>query len=151
MEKLKIDSGIKKIEVNDNGEYITVNLSDNKFFENFNNFVSWMNAKQESVSAQEKAIQEKYADQDTKGINFDLIAETTALYKEICDDASRQLDGMFGSDCMKKVYPYVESPGFELIIGFLDEITPLLKKFAAERNQVINTKYNRNRKGARSR
>ena len=51
---------------------------------------------------------------------------------------------------MKKVYPDVQSPGFDLIIEFLDEITPLLKKFAAERNQYINTKYNRNRKGARS-
>ena len=150
MEKLKINSGLKKIEVNDNGEYITVNLSDNTFFENFNNLMDWMDAKQVYIDEKEKVLQEKYADQNPGEINIKIITETAALYKEVCDEASAKLDGMFGYGCMKKVYPDVESPGFDLIIEFLDEVTPLLKKFAAERKQYINTKYNRNRKGARS-
>lgn len=151
MEKIKINSGLKKIEVNDNGEYITVNLSDNTFFESFNNFMDWMDAKQEYIAEKEKALQEKYADQKPGEINIKLMTEESALYKEVCDEASAKLDGMFGAGCMKKVYPDVESPRFDLIIEFLDEVSPLLKKFAAERNQYINTKYNRNRKGARSR
>ena len=29
---LRVDSGVKRIEVNDNGDYIAVNISDNSFF-----------------------------------------------------------------------------------------------------------------------
>lgn len=42
---LRVDSGVKRIEVNDNGDYIAVNISDNSFFKRFDDFVAWLNAK----------------------------------------------------------------------------------------------------------
>ena len=37
---LRVDSGVKRIEVNDNGDYIAVNISDNSFFKRFDDFVA---------------------------------------------------------------------------------------------------------------
>ena len=46
---LRVDSGVKRIEVNDNGDYIAVNISDNSFFKRFDDFVAWLNAKNEEA------------------------------------------------------------------------------------------------------
>ncbi len=156
VEKLRLDSGIKKIEVNDDGEYISINLSDNTFFDRFNKFINWFDEKQVEVDKKSKELAEKYSkeseagENEEKDLNFEKITDLTSLYKDICDDVSKQMDNLFGDNCLRKVFPDVQSPGFELIIDFLDAIAPILKKYAQERNEKINLKYNRSRKGARS-
>lgn len=156
MDNLRLSSGVKKIEVNDAGECIFVNLSDNTFFERFNNFIDWFDKKQVDVEKKSMELEKKYSDKeigDEETANkfiFEKFADSTTLYKEICDDVSKQLDSLFGEGCLQKVFPDVQSPGFELIIAFLDAITPLLQKYAQERNEKINLQYNRKRKGART-
>lgn len=157
MDSLRLDSGVKKIEVNDAGEYISINLSDNTFFDRFNGFIDWFDKKQIEVEQKSAELKEKYPNDKSDGeadgkakFNFEQFADYTKLYKEVCDDVSNRLDDLFGDNCLQKVFPDVQSPGFELIIDFLDAITPYLKKYAQERNEKINTKYSRNRKGARS-
>lgn len=134
---LRVDSGVKRIEVNDNGDYIAVNISDNSFFKRFDDFVAWLNAKNEEA--------DRIAN-DSSGDFTERFGEYDALCKEAC----AELDSLFGSGCCKKVFPDVESPGMELIADFLDQIIPILQGFATERNQKITSKYSPNRKGARS-
>lgn len=150
MEKLRLDSGVKKIEVNDDGEYISINLSDNAFFDRFNGFINWFNEKQIEVDNKCKELAEKYSNQEEEEFSFEKFSDSASLYTAICKDVSNHLDSLFGDGCLKKVFPDVQLPGFELIIDFLDAITPYLEKYAKERNEKINLKYNRNRKGARS-
>lgn len=134
---LRVDSGVKRIEVNDNGDYIAVNISDNSFFKRFDDFVAWLNAKNEE------------ADRIANDSSGDF-TERFGAYNALCKEACAELDSLFGSGCCKKVFPDVESPGMELIADFLDQIIPILQGFATERNQKITSKYSPNRKGARS-
>lgn len=154
MEKLRIDSGVKKIEVNDAGEYITVNMADTTFFKRYSDFLTALEGKQTDVDAKADELSRKYPDaqieSDNGDINVEMIADIVDLYKELCDWTSAELDKLFGAGCCRKVFPDVESPGFDLIVDFLDAINPILQKFANERNEKINLRYNRNRKGARS-
>lgn len=151
MDKFRLDSGVKKIEVNDDGEYISINLSDSVFFDRFNNFIKWFNEKQVEAENRCNEISAKYEENsaEDEGFNFEEFSDTTKLYKELCENTCAELEKLFGDGCVRKVFPDVELPGFELIISFLDAITPLLQKYAKERNEKINTRYNRNRKGAR--
>ena len=124
---LRVDSGVKRIEVNDNGDYIAVNISDNSFFKRFDDFVAWLNAKNEE------------ADRIANDSSGDF-TERFGAYDALCKEACAELDSLFGSGCCKKVFPDVESPGMELIADFLDQIVPILQGFAAERNQKITSK-----------
>lgn len=153
MEKLRIDTGVKKIEVNDTGEYITVNMADNTFFTCYRDFLRRLDEKQLDIDRKAKEFPQKYPDEEkeeSEEINIDMISDIVDMYKEVCDWTCAELDKLFGAGCCRKVFPDVESPGMDLIGDFLEAITPILQKFANERNEKINLRYNRNRKGARS-
>lgn len=46
MDKLRVDSGIKNIEVNDNGDYISIPISDTAFYERFGALIKNFEKKQ---------------------------------------------------------------------------------------------------------
>ena len=134
---LRVDSGVKRIEVNDNGDYITVNISDNSFFRRFDDFVKWLNV---------KTVEADKISQDTES-DF---SERFNAYDALCRESCKELDALFGEGCCRKVFLDIESPGMELVADFIDQIIPIIQGFATERNQKITSKYSPNRKGARS-
>ena len=148
MDKLRVDSGIKNIEVNDNGDYISVPIRDTVFYQKFADIIKKFDNKQGDIDRRYAELEEKHkgkSDDDIDALS-DSIDLYSALCKEICDD----LDGLFGEGCCRKVFVGIQNPGVDLIGDFLDQITPLLNQYIEEQNQKINFKYNRNRKGARS-
>lgn len=149
MEKLRIDSGVKRIEVNDNGEYIAINLSDNSFFERFKNLIKWFEDKNKELNAEEDKADETASAKNEKP-NLDEIFDRAKKYKDLCDSTCVQIDKLFGEGCVRKVFPDVESPSLDLLDDFFEAITPLLQKFANERREKIQLRYNRRRKGSRS-
>lgn len=151
MEKLRIDSGIKRIEVNDDGEYICIPINDASFYERFGNILKWFDDKQIDIERQVKEFSEKHQDdKETEGVNVEAAMDAINMYSNLCKEVCSQLDELFGEGCCRKVFPGIQSPDIELIWDFFEQINPILQKFAQERNQKINLKYNRNRKGARS-
>lgn len=148
MDKLRVDSGIKNIEVNDNGDYISIPISDTTFYERFGNILKYFDSKQADIEQQAKELADKHqgkADNDTE-----VIVDTVKMYSELCKEVCSELDKLFGDGCCRKVFVGVESPSIELIGDFFEQITPLLQKYADERNAKFNMKYSRKRKGARS-
>lgn len=150
MDSIRLDSGVKKIEVNDFGEYITVNLSNNQFFDQFRLFVLWLDEAQKAIEEKAAQIEQKYADEPQDEVNIHKVVDSMMLYKELSDEISSKLDGFFGTGCLRKVFPDVESPGMDLIYDFLDAVTPYLQKYAQEHGAKFDARYNRSRKGARS-
>ncbi len=148
MDKLRVDSGIKNIEVNDNGDYISVPIRDTVFYQKFADIIRKFENKQDDIDRRYAELAEKHKDKPEEDIEAlsDSIDLYVTLCKEICDD----LDGLFGEGCCRKVFVGIQNPGVDLIGDFLDQITPLLNQYIEEQNQKINFKYNRNRKGARS-
>lgn len=148
MDSLRVDSGIKNIEVNDNGEYISIPVSDAGFFEKFADLIRSFENKQEEIEKQAKELSEKHKDEEENSV--DAIIDSVKLYSELCQYTCTELDKLFGEGSCKKIFVGNSIPGIELIMDFFKQITPFLQKYAQERNQRINLIYNRNRKGARS-
>lgn len=147
MDSLRVDSGTKVIEVNDAGECICIPVGDASFFERFGRVIKSFEEKQGEYEKRAQELSEKYKD---KPDDADAIADSIQLYLEICRDTCAELDRLFGEGCCKKVFVGVDNPGVELIGEFLEQLTPLLQKYAQERNEKISLKYNRRRKGAES-
>lgn len=147
MDKLRVDSGIKNIEVNDNGDYISIPISDAAFYERFGAAMKSFEQKETEYSQKAKGLSERHKDKPDDDV--DMIVEGIGLYSELCKDTCAELDKLFGEGCCRKVFVGIENPSVELIGDFFEKITPLLNQYAKERNQNINLMYNRNRKGAR--
>lgn len=148
MDSLRINSNIKTIEVNDAGECISIPIGDTTFFERFGNIIKYFEQKKEEIDRQEKELSEKYEGKPEDDI--DRVMDAVRYYSELCREVCVQLDKLFGEGCCRKVFAGIEAPGVELIVDFFEQITPLLQKYFNERNQQINAKYNRARKGANS-
>lgn len=148
MDKLRVDSGIKNIEVNDNGDYISIPISDASFYERFGALLKNFERKQIDAQKEVDALSEKHKDKPDD--DTDAIVDTIQFYSDICRYTCAELDKLFGEGCCRKVFVGIENPSYELIGDFFEQITPLLNQYAKERNDRINLVYNRNRKGARS-
>lgn len=147
MDKLRVDSGIKNIEVNDNGDYISIPISDAAFYERFGVLLKNFEQKQTEVEQKAAALSEKHKDKSTDDV--DAIVDIAQFYSELCRYTCAELDKLFGEGCCRKVFAGVQNPSVELIGDFFEQITPLLNQYAKERNQKIDLMYSRNRKGAR--
>ncbi len=148
MDKLRVDSGIKNIEVNDAGEYISIPISDTAFYERFGSIMKNFEQKETEYNQKVKELSEKHKDKPKDDV--DMIVDGINLYSGLCKDTCAELDKLFGDECCRKVFVGIENPSVELIGDFFEQITPLLRQYAKERNQKIDLMYNRNRKGARS-
>lgn len=148
MDSLRVDSGIKKIEVNDDGEYINIPVHDVSFFERFGEIAKSFEQKEVEYSKRADDLAEKHKGKEKA--DADAIADTVAMYADFSRDMCAELDKLFGEGCCRKVFVGIENPSVELIGDFLDQITPLLNQYGRERSEKINLMYNRGRKGARS-
>lgn len=148
MDKLRVGSGIKNIEVNDNGDFISIPISDAAFYERFGVLLKNFEQKETEYSQKAKELSEKHKDKPND--NVDMIVDGIEFYSTLCKDTCAELDKLFGEGCCRKVFVGIDTPSVELIGDFFEQITPLLNQYASERNQKIDLMYNRNRKGARS-
>ena len=57
-----------------------------------------------------------------------------------------QLDNLFGEGCCKKVFGDIVPTPY-IMADFFDQMTPILNKYANDRQAKIAEKYNRNRTG----
>lgn len=146
MDSLRINSNIKTIEVNDAGECISIPMGDTTFFERFGSIIKYFEQKKDEIDRQGRELSEKYKEKPEDDI--DRFMDAVQYYAALCREVCEELDKLFGEGCCRKVFSGIESPGVELIGDFFEQITPLLQKYFSERNQKINAKYNRARKGA---
>lgn len=146
MDSIRVDSGIKKIEVNDDGECISIPISDTAFYERFANILKYFDEKQKDIEQKVHEISEKYSDNENTEKAFDEVK----MYSDLCRNVCSELDKLFGEGCCRKVFVGNEVPGIELIGDFFEQITPILQRFVQERNKKIELRYNRHRKGAHS-
>ena len=141
---LRVNNGVKRIEVNDQGECIEISANDANFYDRFAEMLRWLNAEEDKISAFEKEQAEKYGSENTTDRLLDEVKRVTTLYKECAE----RIDMIFGKDTCRKVFGNIVPD--EILIGdFLDQITPIISKLAQERGQRFQAKYNRNRKGGK--
>lgn len=142
MNRIRINNGIKRIEVNDNGDYITLSLDDSAFFDRFlslyNNLLKMANEADEKKNG----MKQKYGENSD---NIEFTNEAFSLYYGFSRDMMGELDNLFGAGTCQKVFGDI-TPTFELYIDFFEQLKPLIDEFADEKKQRMN-KYSAARTG----
>lgn len=140
MAGIRVNTGVKRIEVNDNGDYITLNFWDASFADRFFEMVDRVQEKTNAAASKAKEIEESTED----GSEARIRAEAK-LFREVHQDVSAEVDGFFGPDTCKKVFGDIV-PGIDLYEDFFQQLMPYFEEFGKERAQRMS-KYSAARTG----
>lgn len=136
MAGIRVSTSVKKIEVNDQGEFITLNFSDNSFPDRFFAMLDSIQKRAEDVQAQESEIREKGGG-DARA--------AAALYRQFHEDIMGDVDALFGPDTCRKVFGDIV-PGIELFDDFFTQLIPYFEEYGRERAEKLS-KYSAARTG----
>lgn len=140
MAGIRVNTGAKRIEVNDEGDYIILNFNDHSFPERFFSMLDRVQALAEEATPQEQAIREQHEAGSTE-----LLRALTALDVEIHRKISAEVDSLFGPGTCRKVFGDIV-PGVELYDDFFSQLMPYFEQFSNERAQRMS-KYSAARAG----
>ena len=150
MDSLRIDNGLKRIEVNDAGEYIEFSVVDSGFFRAFFDLLQWFDEQENRKEIKEMKEQgDKVVSDDENKINYDAANSVLDIREKISKEACEKIDNIFGAEASRKIFGSIV-PDMYMIADFFEKITPFMEKYAKERNQTINKKYSKSRKGSKS-
>lgn len=144
MAGIRVNTGVKRIEVNDNGDYITLSLNDNDFLDRFFGLYENIQRMADDYTGKESAIREKYKGAEEAGRDS-ILKETFSLYAQAGKDMKQEVDGLFGEGTCKKVFGDT-TPTFDLYLDFFEQLAPFLQEFAREKTQRMS-KYSAARTG----
>lgn len=140
MAGIRVNTGVKRIEVNDNGDYITLNFADQSFPERFFSMIDRVTELAADADPKEKEIRDSYP-----AGSVDLARAISSFNLEFHSAVSKEIDGFFGADTCKKVFGDIV-PGIDLIDEFFQQLMPYFQEFGQERAQKMS-KYSAARTG----
>lgn len=140
MAGIRVSTGAKRIEVNDNGDYIVLDFSDNSFPDRFFGMIDRVQELANEAAPKAKEIEAEHE----KGSDGYMRA-TAALLRKVHEDIMSEVDGLFGAGTCKKVFGDIV-PGIELYDDFFTQLMPYFEEAGKERVQRMS-KYSANRTG----
>lgn len=140
MAGIRVNTSVKRIEVNDNGDYIELNFSDNSFPDRFFNMLENVQKRQEEIQAQDREIREKFGADE-----YAVLQHESALFRQMHEDIMKEVDGLFGADTCRKVFGDIV-PGIELFDDFFTQLIPYFEEYGKERVAKLS-KYSADRTG----
>ncbi|AWY06827.1 MAG: tail assembly chaperone protein [Caudoviricetes sp.] len=140
MAGIRVNTGAKRIEVNDNGDCIVLNFADSSFVDRF--FAMYDRIRRR---ADEAVPQAEEIDAQHQAGSEDHIRAAAALYRKLHEDIAEDIDGFFGPDTCKKVFGDIV-PSIELYDDFFQQLMPYFKEFGEERAKRLS-KYSAARTG----
>nr|DAF23603.1 MAG TPA: hypothetical protein [Caudoviricetes sp.] len=129
MESIRVNSGVKVIEVNDKGETISLPLSDDSFIKGF---FGLLNETKDKAAA----ISEKNGD----------VLETLDAVVEFDKDVRDKIDVLMGENTCKKVFGDV-LPSSDQFLEFFAQLRPIVESHVEKRAANMN-KYSAERVGS---
>lgn len=160
----KVSSQLKKVELNEFGDYILINPGDYTFSKRFSALLEWLDGKQAELAKQADEMGEKY--KGTNMVSFDAdgnasvdteqLAVFVKIKNDLYEETARKVEDLFGQNVLKKYFRafYEANPEFvpdeECIMDFFEEISPVLQTVYQERANKIDKKYGKNRKSGGS-
>lgn len=140
MAGIRVNTSIKKIEVNDNGDYITLNFSDQNFPQRFFAMMDLLQAKADEAKKRAEEIESAYPADSLERIRAGL-----SLEKEVYGVMVKEIDNLFGPDTCRKVFGDI-TPGIEMFEDFFNQLTPYFREYSQERAAKLG-KYSPARTG----
>lgn len=128
--KIRVSSGVKKIEVNDQGEYILLPLSDDSFVSRFYKLLDEIKRTGEGLAKST----------DTPDIT------TVDSIVELEKSVRAKTDELFGAETCRKVFGDV-LPSMDLFVEFFGLLVPYFEDYKQERLAKMN-KYDAHRTGS---
>lgn len=129
--KIRVQVDVVKLEVNDNGDTISLPVADSNFIKRLYGFT-------DSVAEKSK----EFDDLDTKDIALFVdknVEFTTYLHDEF--------NKLFGDNSYEKVFGADLIVGADYVLDFLEQVLPYIEKYTKARQAKLN-KYNANRVGS---
>lgn len=125
MDKLRIDNGTKRIEVNDNGDFIELPLGDQSFPDRFFEFANKVIGRYEGISG-----------------SIDLLEAEEQRKKmlEIARENMKDVDELLGEGACRKVFGDIV-PDDYMIMELFEKLTPFIQKHGKQRREEIQKKY----------
>ncbi|MDE7242776.1 MAG: hypothetical protein K2O18_02195 [Oscillospiraceae bacterium] len=140
MSGIRVAAAVKNIEVNDNGDFITLNFSDNSLPDRFFHMLERVQNRAESVRPKEREIREQFDENDEERVKA-----LAALYRELHEGIMQEVDALLGPDTCKKVFGNIV-PGIELFDDFFCQLIPYFEEYSRDRAQKLS-KYSPDRTG----
>lgn len=140
MAGIRVKTGAKRIEVNDDGDYIVLDFSDNSFPDRFFAMVDRVEARANEAIPAAKEIEASH-EKGSEGY----VRATAALWRKVHEDIMTEVDGFFGPGTCKKVFGDIV-PDIELYDDFFTQLMPYFEEAGKERAQRMS-KYSANRTG----
>lgn len=145
MREVKFGKTYEEIKVNENGDTIKIPVGDNAFKDKFFDIIKFFDGMQQEINSRYSELSKEIEDEaKLRRIDYELEDEYT---QKVC----AMIDGLFEKNTMKKCYPEAEKPNLLMVADFFGNIAPEIADIYGERQKNIDSMYNRNRKGARSR
>ena len=124
MDSIRIDTGLKKILINDGPEYIEFNPGDVAFAERFENLISEFEAKLAEYQARSDELEaDKGLDAHGIPVNFNA---RIALMREVCEFIREKIDHIFGSGSSQKLFG--DAMSLDMFTQFFSGITPFIQR-----------------------
>jgi hypothetical protein len=122
IDKIRVDSGLKRIQVNDGPEFIEFNPEDIVFIEAFYNMAKEFDLRKDGYTAkfESLAVGEEGTD-NPYGSEMD---EKIALLREVCEFMREQIDLVFGEETSQKVFG--DAMTLNMFAQFIDGINPFI-------------------------
>ena len=140
MAGIRVSTGAKRIEVNDDGDYITLNFSDNSFADRFFEMIDRVQEKANASAEKAKEIDA------TTEENSEARARSAAkLFRTTHEEIAAEVDNFFGPGTCRKVFGDIV-PGIELYDDFFQQLMPYFEEYGRERAQKLS-KYRADRTG----
>lgn len=126
---IRVDSGTKRIEVNDDGDVILLHLGDDGFIRDFYKLVETFQQRAESVKVDES---------DILG-SMDRVTSLSAATKE-------DVERLFGEGTCKKVFGDI-TPSIDIFLDFVYQLLPFFEEYSKNRVSKMK-KYSAGRTGS---
>lgn len=140
MAGIRVATGAKRIEVNDNGDYIVLDFSDNSLPDRFFAMVDRVQERANEAVPEAEKIEAQH-EKSSEGY----MRATAALWHKVHEDIMAEVDGFFGPGTCKKVFGNIV-PGIELYEDFFSQLAPYFEQAGKERAQRMS-KYSAARTG----
>lgn len=140
MSGIRVSTGVKKIEVNDEGEYITLNFADQDFPRRVFAMMDRVQERADKAKDEEGEIVAAHPDG-----SFEQARALTDFNVELHRYVMAEVDGVFGEGTCRKVFGDIV-PGIDLFQDFFEQLMPYFEQFGKERQEKMS-KYSAARTG----
>lgn len=141
MNSIRVSSEIKRIEVNDAGEYIELNLGDQSFASRFYEMLDRVEKSIDSMNIRALELDQKYKDASL----FERQRAMCDFNTELHTILKGEVDSFFGEGTCRKVFGDI-IPHYSMYLDFFEQLQPIFANFAQERRQKMQ-KYSPERQG----